>query len=86
MLPTRPAGCDGPRQGQRAIEPFADFLNEREWTDGPGMSASTRSNGNQSICSLVDSLAGKCVVDDIVENDAAANSGKLGVGGQTDPM
>ena len=58
-------------QRQRAIEPFADFTDQRERAGGAGMAARTGSNGDQAIGALFHGLFGELVVDDVVHDDAA---------------
>ena len=63
----------GDRAGQRerAVEPGADFLDQGEGRDRPGMAARAGGHRDQAVGALLDRLAGEAVVDDVVQHDAA---------------
>mmetsp|Transcript_42313 Transcript_42313/g.99247 ORF Transcript_42313/g.99247 Transcript_42313/m.99247 type:complete len:430 (-) Transcript_42313:2872-4161(-) len=65
------AGGDGARQRQRAVEPFADLLDQRERALHAGMAACTGGHGDQAVGALLDGLLRELVVDDVVQHDAA---------------
>ena len=67
----RAAGGDRARQGQRPVEPFADFLDQRERRPAPGMAAGAGGDRDQPVGAFLDRLARVAVVDDVVERDPA---------------
>jgi hypothetical protein len=62
---------DRARQRDEAVEPLADFLHQREGGLGSGMAAGAGRHRDQPVCALFDRLAGKAVVDDVMQHDAA---------------
>ena len=58
-------------QRNRAIEPFADFLHQRKGRSRSGMATRTGSDRDQAIGPLLDSLARKTIIDDVMERYAA---------------
>ena len=62
-----PSG-DGSTQGQRAVEPFSNFLHQRKGALDARVSARTGRHGNQAVCAFLDRFAGKPVVDDVVQH------------------
>ncbi len=62
---------DRARERQRAVEPLADFLDERERALDAGMAARARRHGDQAVGALLDGLVGELVVDDVVQHHAA---------------
>ena len=71
------AGGDGAGQQQRAVKPGANFLHQGKGRDGPGMAAGTGGYRDQAIGAFLDRLAGKAVVDDVVQHDAAVGVHRL---------
>ena len=62
---------DRARQGHQPVEPFADFLHQRERAEDTCMAACARCHGDEAAGTLFDSLARKPVVDDVVHGNAA---------------
>ena len=67
----RVAVADRARQRDRAVEPFADLLHQRERRQRAGMAARARRHRDQAVGTLLDRLPGERVVDDVVEDDPA---------------
>ena len=68
-----------PRQGQRAVKPLADFLDQRKRALHARVATGTGGHGDQAVGALLDRLAGVLVVDDVVQHHAA-----VAVGGGVD--
>ena len=60
-----------PRQRQRAVEPLADLLDQRERALHARMAARTGGHRDQPVGALLDRLLREPVVDDVVHHDAA---------------
>ena len=58
-------------QGDRTVEPFANFLHQRKGRERAGMSASARGNGDQPVGAFLNGLVREAVIDDIVHHNAA---------------
>ena len=68
---------NGSAEQKRPVKPFADFLNECERRQRPGMAARAGGNGNQPVGALADRGIGMAVVDDIMQHDAAIGMDRL---------
>ena len=73
----RIAGRDRAGEGDRPVEPLADFLHEGERRNNARMTARAGGDSNEAICALINSLVGKGIVDDVVEDDAAIGVDRL---------
>ncbi len=62
---------DGARQQQRAVEPLADLVDQRERRGRARMAARPGRHRDQPVRALVDRLLGEGVVDDVMQHDAA---------------
>ena len=62
---------DGARKRHQTIEPFADFLHQREGAERAGMTTRTCCDRNEAGRAFLDRLASKAVVDDVVQRDSA---------------
>ena len=67
----RAALRDRARQRQRAVEPLADLLHQRERALDAGVAAGAGGHRDQAVGALLDRLAREGVVDDVVQHDAA---------------
>ncbi|MDT4817543.1 hypothetical protein FQZ97_506220 [compost metagenome] len=70
------AGGDGAGQGQGAIEPLAEFLDQRERALHPGMATGPGGDGDQAVGAFLDGLAGERVVDHVMQDHAAVGMGR----------
>ena len=55
----RAAGGDRAGERQRPVEPFADFLDQREGRQHAGMSAGAGRHGDDAVRALLDRLAAR---------------------------
>ena len=63
--------CNRTRKRDQAVEPFADFLHQREGAQHAGMTAGAGGHGDQAGGALFDCLACETVVDHVVKRNAA---------------
>ena len=69
------------RQGQRAIEPLANLLDQRKGVLDPGMATSARSHGDKAVGPFLNGFVRKLVVDDVMQHHTA-----VAVGGGVDVL
>ena len=65
------AGGDRARQRERAVEPLADLLDQRDRVLDARVAAGARGHRDQAVGALLDRLVREGVVDDVVQHDAA---------------
>ena len=68
---------DRTRERDQPVEPFADFLHQREGAEHAGMPAGSRSHGDQPRCTLFDRLVRKAVVDHVMHGDPAPSADRV---------
>ena len=68
---TAPPVAIAPDRSKRAVEPGADFLDEREGRERSRMAAGAGRNRDQPVGALADGGIGMAVVDDVMQHDAA---------------
>ncbi|MNV02355.1 hypothetical protein D3C71_925890 [compost metagenome] len=65
------AVVQAPGQQQGLVEELPDFSNQREWTPGPGMPASSRGDGDQTIHASFGGLLGMAASRHVMEHQAS---------------
>ena len=62
---------DGAGEQQRAVEPGADVVDQRERRDRARMAAGARSDGDEAVRSFLDRLPREAVGDDVMQREPA---------------
>ena len=73
----RAAIGDRARQGEGAIEPLPDFLDQSEGRQPPGVPPGAGGDRDQTVRALFDRLVGEAIVDDVVQGDSAPSVDRL---------